>query len=388
MFNLGDFSMKKTLVAIAALAAVSSFAQSSVTLYGVADVWLGSLKSNSVTVTGAGTAASPFVLTQSSITQRKIDSGGQSGSRWGLRGTEDLGGGLKANFVFESGLNVDTGTAAQGGLAFGRQVFVGLSGGFGEVRFGRQYSAYDVAKSGITSAQQNNSFDVTGGVNGFTAADFRALNVNPIAAGTTTAAELKTAADKVAGNLGAWTGYAARIDNSLSYTTPNFGGITGQVVLGFGENKTAATSATLNSSFHLAYANGPIAAVLAYQNDVIAKTALGDSAVQNTMLGGSYDFGVAKVFAAYNRANIKFAGSSDKATEYSLGARAPFGPVTLVGQYAQSKIKDLNDKSRGFSVEALYSLSKRTDTYVGATSTKLGNDTKNNLFAVGVRHRF
>jgi predicted porin len=80
MFNLGDFSMKKTLVAIAALAAVSSFAQSSVTLYGVADVWLGSLKSNSVTVTGAGTAASPFVVTQSAITQRKIDSGGQSGS--------------------------------------------------------------------------------------------------------------------------------------------------------------------------------------------------------------------------------------------------------------------------------------------------------------------
>jgi predicted porin len=387
MFNLGDFSMKKTLVAIAALAAVSSFAQSSVTLYGVADVWLGSLKSNSVTVTGAGTAASPFVVTQSAITQRKIDSGGQSGSRWGLRGTEDLGGGLKANFLFESGLNVDTGTAAQGGLAFGRQAYVGLSGDFGEVRFGRQYSAYDVAKGGITSSQQNNSFDVTGGV-ALTAADLRAINVIPNAAGATTAAEVKAAADKVRGKLGAWTGYTVRIDNSLSYTSPNFGGITGQVVLGFGENKTAATGATLNSSFHLAYANGPISAVLAYQNDALAKTTAGNSAVQNTMVGGSYDFGVAKVFAAYNKANLKFAGSSDKATELSLGARAPFGPVTLVGQYAQSKIKDVNEKSRGFSVEALYSLSKRTDTYVGATSTKLGDDTKNNLFAVGVRHRF
>jgi predicted porin len=387
MFNLGEFSMKKTLVALAALASMSAFAQSSVTLYGIADVWVGSLKTNSVTVTGA--PATGFVANQVALSQTKLDSAGQSGARWGLRGSEDLGGGLKANFVFESGLNVDTGSAAQGGLAFGRQAFVGLSGGFGEVRFGRQYSAYDVFKGGI-SAQGNNSFDVTNGA-ALAAVDVDALNGVFASSANTAAlqqAAVKTAADKLVGKLGAWVGYNARIDNALSYTTPNFGGITGQVVLGLGENKTATAGATLNSSFHVNYANGPLAVGVAYQNDQLRKVAAGTTALQNTIIGGSYDLGVAKLFASYNRAQYKVPGGSDKANEFNIGARAPFGPVTLVGQYAQSKFKDADDKSTGFSLEALYALSKRTDTYVGFTNTKIDDDTKNRLFAVGIRHRF
>jgi predicted porin len=252
MFNLGDFPMKKTLVAIAALAAVSSFAQSSVTLYGIADVWLGSLKTNSQAATGGPITA---------VSQTKIDSGGQSGSRWGMRGTEDLGGGLKGNFVIESGINLDVGSSAQGGLPYGRQAYVGLGGGFGEVRFGRQYSAYDVFKGGVT-AQGSNTFDVTNGAS-YSAVDAAAL----VGGGTVPAATV----NKLVGKLGAWVGYAARIDNSMSYTTPNFGGITGQVVLGLGENKTTSTGATLNSSFHVNYANGPLALGLAYQNDEFSK---------------------------------------------------------------------------------------------------------------------
>jgi predicted porin len=371
MFNLGDFPMKKTLVAIAALAAVSSFAQSSVTLYGIADVWLGSLKTNSQAATGG-----PFTA----VSQTKIDSGGQSGSRWGMRGTEDLGGGLKGNFVIESGINLDAGSSAQNGLPYGRQAYVGLGGGFGEVRFGRQYSAYDVFKGGV-SAQGNNTFDVTGGTTS-------ALNAGDVAALTGPGIVPAATLNKFAGKLGSWVGYAARINNSMSYTTPNFGGITGQVVLGLGEDKTTSTGATLNSSFHVNYANGPLALGLAYQNDQLAKATAGATALQNTIIGGSYDLGVAKLFASYNRANLKVPGDSLKANEFNIGARAPFGPVTLVGQYAQSKFKDADDKSSGFSFEALYALSKRTDTYLGLTSTKIADDVKNRVFAVGVRHRF
>ena len=111
--------MKKTLIAFAALSALAGIAQaqSSVTLYGVADAYLASVKTENKV--GAVTT---------SLTQTKIDSGGHNGSRWGLRGSEDLGGGLKAIFQLESGFNIDTGASAQNGVLFSRQAFVGQIG--------------------------------------------------------------------------------------------------------------------------------------------------------------------------------------------------------------------------------------------------------------------
>ncbi len=124
--------MKKSLIALAVMAASgASFAQS-VTLYGIADVWVGSIKAagNRTTV---------------------LESGGVSGSRWGLKGTEDLGGGLKANFLLEQGFAIDSGA---GGSGFNRQAYVGFSGGFGEVKLGNVYTAYD-----DISAAANSAFD-------------------------------------------------------------------------------------------------------------------------------------------------------------------------------------------------------------------------------------
>ncbi|WP_382324125.1 porin [Hydrogenophaga sp. UC242_50] len=117
--------MKKHAIALAALGLVSGYAsaQSSVTLYGVVDVALERVK-------GA-----------TSVT--RVTSGQQQGSRWGLRGTEDLGGGLKATFLLESGFNADVGTLGQGGRLFGRQGYVGLGGNWGTVRLGRQYTPMD-----------------------------------------------------------------------------------------------------------------------------------------------------------------------------------------------------------------------------------------------------
>jgi predicted porin len=115
---------KKTLIALAILGAFTGVAsaQTSVTVYGVADAGL--------VFEGGGAAGS--------VT--KLSTGVQSGTRLGFKGVEDLGGGLSAKFLLETGIKIDTGGFNQGGTAFGRQDYVGLEGGFGSVTLGRQYT--------------------------------------------------------------------------------------------------------------------------------------------------------------------------------------------------------------------------------------------------------
>jgi predicted porin len=120
--------------AIASLAITSTAcAQSSVTLYGLIDEGITYVNSAQTGRTSGGLTGGPqFALTDGHAT-------GVAGSRWGLRGTEELGAGLKANFVIENGFMANTGTLAQGGAEFGRQAYVGLSGDFGALTLGRQY---------------------------------------------------------------------------------------------------------------------------------------------------------------------------------------------------------------------------------------------------------
>src|SRR6202012_2078231 len=113
--------MKFTLGAIAlALAALPVFAQSGVTIYGIVDL--------------SGQYLSGHEK------QVLVTSGGQSGSRLGFKGTEDLGSGWYTDFVLEGGLNIDTGSSAQGGALFGRQAYGALRSPFGTASAGRQYS--------------------------------------------------------------------------------------------------------------------------------------------------------------------------------------------------------------------------------------------------------
>ncbi|MFL9963385.1 porin [Paraburkholderia sediminicola] len=124
--------MKKTTLATAvvavatAVASVPAFAQSSVTLYGIVDTGIEYF-----------THATP---TGGSIVRMPVIGGGDVPSRWGLKGAEDLGGGLKAIFTLESGFSASNGALQQGGRLFGRQAYVGLSGSWGQLTFGRQYS--------------------------------------------------------------------------------------------------------------------------------------------------------------------------------------------------------------------------------------------------------
>ncbi len=360
--------MKKTLVAIAALAAVSSFAQSSVTLYGIGDIWVGTLKN------GAPTA----------VSQTLINSGGLNGSRFGLRGSEDLGGGLSAVFQFENGFGLDTGGTSTtnggstsvvtsgfgtGGLAipgvpaanqsaaiFGRQAYIGLNGGFGSLRFGRQYSAYDEFRGG-TDTLGHTSFSATAGTGAW---DRSGLN------------------------------YTFRVNNMMRYETPNMGGFTAALGYGLGENKTVAASADSVLSLKAQYANGPLMAGVAIQNE---KVGAANTSLKHTLIAGSYDLGVAKLNAGFNTSKLL----TLKESEFTFGATIPFGAFSLAGSYgsSKSKISGLdNAKSTAFGAQGIYSMSKRTSAYVGLVSAKsvatgaATPTTKTSLFAVGLRHTF
>ena len=342
--------MKKSLVALAALSVIgAASAQSTVTLYGLVDAYVGSDRINRVSNT-------------------VVSSGGLNGSRWGLRVSEDLGGGLAAIAQVESGFDVSTGASQQSAL-FGRQAFVGVKSGWGQLTMGRQYGAYDDMK-GALSTLGNSSFDPTGGPG--------------VAFGASGPTATRT--------LGAWVGYAPRLNNTIKFQTANYSGFTGSVAYGLGEDKTATLSASSSLSIGGMYANGPIAVALVHQNEGFARTPANNSKneLENTLLAGSYDFGVVKLGGGYNEARVTNAGfGGNKAKEWYLGAGVPLGALTLKGQYARSKISGRSsDDSIGLQAE--YDMSKRTTAYFGFNSTKLKsiNSDTNRRVGVGIRHRF
>ena len=363
--------MKKSLVALAAMSVIGAVsAQSTVTLYGLADAYVGSERIGGGTYNAlTGVQVTPNA---NGTTQTVVNSGGQNGSRWGLRVSEDLGGGLAAIAQFESGFEIDTGKSAQSSTLFGRQAFVGLKSGFGTLALGRQYGPYDDMK-GVLSLQGNNLFDATGN-----------------------------------GTIGAWKGYAARVDNSIKFQSNNYSGLSFSAIYGMGEDKTVATSASSTFGIGAMYANGPITVGLVHQNDGTARTTTAPNInakneVENTLSAGAYDFGYAKLGGGYNEARVTSAGSSQpKFKEWFLGVSAPLGATTLKAQYARSKqtVAGVSRENDSIGIDAVYDFSKRTSAYVGYNvttfdaagalnvgSTTLG-DLKNRRFGVGLRHKF
>jgi len=411
---LEKFSMKKTLIALAALGAMAGAAQaqSTVTIYGLLDANFGSFKTN--VASGSGATASV-----QNLTQTKIDSGGLNGSRWGIRFSEDVGGGMAIIGNLESGINLDAGSSAQGGLLFGRRANVGISSGFGTVVIGRNSSSYDDVSSDYT-VMGATIFDPSGTNNGNSptvAGNLAAVNTPA----TATALAIPASAANVAAFLGrntTWVGFNTRFDNSVKYTSPNFGGFTGSFMYALGENKTATVSASRTTSLNLKYANGPLLVSGGYQSEGATRTATAKPALENTLLSVAYDFGVVKVGAGFNRAKYKdviapaalnggvVGGTYAAQKEWSLSVAVPLGATTLSAGYAQSK-GDTLGKSTGYGVQALYSLSKRTTLYAGALSTKaydklaeaVNNGTlgfaagtssigRTTTYAAGLRHTF
>lgn len=385
--------MKKTLIALAVLATSgAAMAQSTFTLFGVADAWVGSSRVQSATLNAAGDD-----LTLAGPRQLVMGSGGRNGSRWGLRGSEDLGGGLKALFHLESGFNMDTGDQAAANGLFNRQAFVGLGGGFGEVRLGRQYTPYWELRS-ASNNNNDTAFAPTDdvwsnlGLSSALAAAFDAGGLSTADAGT-----LATA------TLGLLTpDYSLRQNNQITYRTPNFSGVTGVVAYALGENKADATatvasqSATPTLSLKVQYDAGPLMVGFAHQNQKPRVGGINGPSVKFNLLAASYDFGMAKVtggFNATNRGNVTALGVTEKLgndKEFHMGVAVPVGSLTLYGGFATSKWEDV--KSKGFGFHGDYALSKRTNAYAGVrmVDTKLDGFKlgKSELFAVGLRHAF
>ena len=345
--------MKKSIIALAVLAASgAAMAQSSVTLYGVADAFIGSTETETNSTGG--------------LRQTVVKSNGVNSSRWGLKGAEDLGGGMKAIFTLESGFNLDDGSAASTTSLFNRQAFVGLQSEFGTVSVGRQYSAYYFLQTAT-----NHNYD---------AATFNA-SVSPNAVFSN---GLKD--------------YTNRVDNSIAYTSPSFSGFSGAAVYSFGENKNSTVNvngdATDNVSLHVKYANGPILVGYAYQEEKLAAVAGAQDKNKYNMIAGSYDLGVAKLTGSYNTAkNNTF---NDK--EYQAGVSVPFGAAAISAGYARSKSErgNVEKTGKGYSVLATYDLSKRTRLYAGAQNTEsyaaftnaASPKTEITTYGLGVRHAF
>ncbi|WP_439115670.1 porin [Hydrogenophaga sp.] len=335
----------KNIVAVSlVLASGAASAQSSVTLYGIADMNIASRKSAD---TGERTT--------------QVNSSGIYESRIGFKGSEDLGGGLKANFQLEQGIAMDTG-AANG---FSRQSWVGVSGDFGTFKAGKAWSAFDEI-SGASQAAKNSMFAPNAG--------------------------------------GVWlTGsYKDNPNSGLYYETPTFGGVSGAVSYGLGKGGEGSVA-----SMFVKYANGPVYAGFAQQNE---KGTDASDPIKFTRLNGSYDLGVAKLLASYGRV-----AASGKATkEWQLGVNVPVGPAWLIsGGVARSsggitgyspadnyigKVVNVTaagapDVARtGYGIAAFYTMSKRTSLYGGfqAHTTKVPGaaDADGNVVAVGVLHQF
>ncbi len=317
--------MKKSLLALAVLGAFAGVAsaQTNVTVYGLVDAGL--------TFEGGGAAGS--------VT--KLATGVWNGNRLGFKGTEDLGGGLKANFQIESGFNLDTGTGRQGAL-FGRQAWVGLSGNFGAVNLGRQYTPLFVALDSV---------DPFGtGLAGTTSNLMNPSNV--------------------------------RTNNAISYSTPAMGGFSANVLYGLGE-VAGNTSANRNIGLSAGYANGPVNVVLAHDNTNNVANTLSNKL---TLLGGTYDFGVAKLHAAYEVEKVEFdsgpfvsGASVGDFRDFMVGVSAPVGGGTVMASFIKKsdRISGSNLGAKQFALGYGYPLSKRTKFY--AAYGQINNDSGQNL---------
>ena len=280
-------------------------------------------------------------------------SGAWQSNRLGFKGTEDIGGGLKADFTYELGMAA--GTTGDLGVAGGvRQSHVTLSGGMGSINFGRNY---------------NPIFLLT--------ADTDAGAANNLAAG-------RTAYGQIATN---------RTSGLATYTTPTMGGFTAKLASGTNTAEVGGTeSGTKVMGGSLVYANGPLMVGYAV-NAINAVNAAGDK--DESYLGATYKLGEATLLAASGTTKTKDAvgAQSAKKTGTQIGIRYPFGAVSTFASYGTATTNttagSADVKSTAYQVGAMYNLSKRTGAYVAYGSTK--NDSgpvKSSELAVGIRHAF
>jgi predicted porin len=306
--------MKKAIaVALAALSSSAVMAQN-VTVYGIMDAGIQQYNNGSTSFT------------------RALDNGYNT-SRLGFKGTEDLGGGLKANFQLEAQVNPNTGSMGSTTVAanetFNREAWVGLSGGFGSVLFGR---------TDVTNAQNIDSM----------VSQFVNFGQRPI---DTTGVELGGDQKSV-----------------VRYTTPTFGGLYAE--LGYASGNASGATTDTQAEQHgamVGYTAGKFKAYVG-MHKLGASTAVAER--DFTVVGAAYDLGVASVGATYSEGDVSTTGdATSKSTVASIKVPLSNG-VALHGVYGMSTngAQASANESTSYVVGATKALSKRTTLYVAYTA--------------------
>jgi predicted porin len=362
--------MKKEYLALAVLLITTGMvqAQTSVTIYGVMDAGI---------VVERGCAGC-------SVT--KLSSGIASPSRIGFRGTEDLGSGMSAKFVLESGALLDTGMNNPVGLFLDRQAYVGLYGDYGGVALGRQYTPHFITLTVFADPFHTGM-----------AGNARNLMASP----------------------------ATRMSNTLTYTSPNIGGFSGEFAYGFGEVAGDFGAGRIFGTA-LTYVNGPLNLRLAYhnQNTTISAApataptpaiAARDTDATNILAAANYNFGAFTGYLAYGKnsgigsspvaiivaPSAPVPAASTDSRDALIGVSVPYGIHTFIASYVRKDDRTAaNQDADQIAVGYQYAFSKRTDLYtsyarinnkngavyaVGSGAT-LGNGSR--ALNAGVRHTF
>ena len=350
--------MKKNLIALSAamLCITAAQAQSSVQVTGVVDMYVGSMK---------------FAGDQNKTNM--VGSGGMTTSWFGFKGTEDLGGGLKAHFNLTSYMRADTGTPGRftNDPFFSRDANVSLSGGFGTVQLGR-----GLAPNFLPTILSNPLGD------SFTFAPL-VLHANvPLFPNANNTTGWGVGAKALGRTTPADTGWS----NEIIYSTPSIGGLKANVHYQFGEQ--AGNNSKKNVGLNALYFGGPLTLTAFYERAQIDNPV--NAVLTNTrkdwMFGGAYDFSVAKAFLSYGQSTAD--GSKEKAKTAQVGASVPLGGGKVLASYAQTKLSLANASRKTFTVGYDYELSKRTDAYGMVMNDRITSFDSGTSFAVGIRHRF
>jgi predicted porin len=336
--------VKRLAAALVAVAPLYAAAQTNVTLYGVVDAAIESADQGG----SIGRHAN-------------VQSGNQSGSRFGFRGAEDLGNGLKAIFNLEAGVAVDTGAQDASGL-FQRRAVVGLEGDFGTLTLGREYSPL---------AQVAGASDEFG--QGFYGNNLSAFD----------------------------NGLTRRLANSINFKSASFGGVDVMAAYSAGENTTPGKASGNLIAWGAEYKQGGLYVGGAYHTRKAAVA--GDTK--------EYGLGAGYTFAELGGFEIKGnylasdpIGDNNTFKQYNLGVGYPFGASKVYANVQQDKLAGA--KGTAWALAYSYTLSKRTNLYAtyasmnnnasGAFTLKSGSNAvapaaagnDPSVFTVGVRHTF
>jgi predicted porin len=339
--------MQKKLIAVAVAGLMSgaAFAQSNVTISGVADAYYGRINNDGYETTNA------------------INSGGLSGSRIKFSGAEDLGNGMKAIFELEQGVDLTD----NGGWNGTRQSYVGLAGSFGAVVLGRlQTPGYYVGK-----------FDALASA----AISPQAILSNGAMLGNGAAGVGSTIAPSNNG----------RLNSAAAYLSPNFGGFSAVLAASTSnyrsEQQILETDAVTEDegayAVGLNYAAGPVAVGFVYHN-VQNYAGLADGDAKEMMLGASFNAGFLTVLGSYQTAKLELAPLDDKNKLYQIGVVVPVGAGNIHAAYGKLDMDNDDYDAKSYTIAYTHALSKRTTAYVGYNATdNEGTSTAGQSLGVG-----